>query len=336
MRSSFDRTRFGDEPDVHGMRQTTVAAIVGVATLAGSVYAADKGSSAANKASDAQSAAADKGIAEQRYQFDAIQKLLAPYVSAGTGALGGQQDLLGLNGNDAQSRAIQALQSSPAFTSANKAGQDAILARASATGGLRGGNVEAALGQFSPALLTSMINDQYNKLGGLTSIGQNAAAGVGNAGLATGNQVTNLLQQQGAAQAGGDLAAGRAAIGYGNAFGSGLGAYYAAGGTLFGTPAGYYTTPTPQGYFRNPQSAGGGGLNTFDSGGAGGDFSDIRLKTEIAPIGISGNGLPLYSFRYRWGGPRRVGHMAHEVAERFPHAVARHASGFLTVGYARL
>jgi hypothetical protein len=59
-----------------------------------------------------------------------------------------------------------------------------------ATGGLRGGNVQAALGQFQPQLLAQLIDQQYSRLGGLTSIGQNAAAGVGNAGMSTGNSIT--------------------------------------------------------------------------------------------------------------------------------------------------
>jgi hypothetical protein len=48
-------------------------------------------------------------------------------------------------------------------------------------------------------------------------MGQNAAAGVGTAGMQTGTNIANLLAQQGAAQAGGTLAAGAA---WGNTIGS--------------------------------------------------------------------------------------------------------------------
>ena len=69
------------------------AAIVGTSVVGGLV-SADAQRSAGNKAADAQREAAQQGIGEQRHQFDAIQKLLSPWVTAGTGALQQQQNLL--------------------------------------------------------------------------------------------------------------------------------------------------------------------------------------------------------------------------------------------------
>lgn len=201
-----------------------------VATIGAGIYAANKSSKAAGKAADAQSDSAQAGIDEQRRQFDAVQQLLSPYVNAGTGALGAQQNLIGLGGPGAQQQAIDALKNGPQFQSMLQQGENSILSNASATGGLRGGNVQAALGQFSPQLLSQLINQQYSQLGGLTSVGQNAAAGVGNAGLSTGNNISGLLQQQGAAQAGGYLAQGKADAGYANAITSGIGMYAGLGG----------------------------------------------------------------------------------------------------------
>jgi hypothetical protein len=185
---------------------------------------------ASNTAADATTAAANAGINQQQAQFAAIQKLLQPYVQAGTGALTAQGNLAGINGNDAQAQAIQALQASPLFTSAQKLGENRILANASATGGLRGGNVQAALAQFNPQLLSSTINDQYSRLGGLASNGQNAAAGVGNAGLSTGNNVSTLLGQIGSSQAGQALANGRADVSNIGGIGSALGQFLGNGG----------------------------------------------------------------------------------------------------------
>lgn len=207
-----------------------VAVAVAGAGIVGSVITADAASSAADTAANAQTGASNAGIAQQNKQFEAIQKLLQPYVTAGTGALGQQQNLTGLNGADAQQSAIDALQKSPAFTSAQQLGERSILANASATGGLRGGNTQAALAQFSPALLAQTINDQYARLGGLTSIGQNAAAGVGNAGMQTGNNVTQLLGQIGSAQAGNALAQGRATAGWVNGATGALGTFAGMGG----------------------------------------------------------------------------------------------------------
>lgn len=200
------------------------------ATLVGGVYSANQQGKAADKAAGIQSDAALAGIEQQNKQFEAIQKLLQPYVQAGTGALGAQQNLIGLGGQDAQKQAIAALQASPQFTSLLAQGENSILQNASATGGLRGGNTQAALAQFSPQLLAQTIQQQYQNLGGLSSIGQNAAAGVGNAGLSTGNNISNLLQQQGSALAGGALAQGKAQAGYANALTSSLGQFIGMGG----------------------------------------------------------------------------------------------------------
>lgn len=210
------------------------AAVVGAV---GSAYSARKGAKAAQNAAGAQVEAAELGIEEQRRQFDAMQELLSPYVAAGNGALAGQQDILGLNGPEAQQAAIAGIESSPMFGAMARQGEDAILQNASATGGLRGGNTQAAIGQFRPQLLNQLLEQQYARLGGLTQVGGNAAAGVGTAGMQTGNNVTQLLGQQGAAQAGSALAQGRA---YGQMANGITGAF----GTLAGGFGG--STPPPQ------------------------------------------------------------------------------------------
>lgn len=187
-----------------------LAAAVAGGTLVGGYMSSRAQTKAANKAADAQSEASQLGIEEQRRQFDQIQQLLAPFVTAGTGALSGQQDLVGLHGADAQRNAVALLEESPQFRAITQQGEDAILANASATGGLRGGNVQGALAQFRPQLLAQLIDQQYSRLGGLTQMGQASAAGVGSAGMQTGSNVAQLLGQQGAAQAGAALAAGNA------------------------------------------------------------------------------------------------------------------------------
>lgn len=174
----------------------------------GDLTGANQAADAARDASNVQAQMSREGIAEQRRQFDALQALLAPFVKTGTSALGGQADILGLNGADAQGSAISAIQGSPQFSTLLKSGENAILQNASATGGLRGGNTQRALMEYSPNLLAQLIEQQYSRLGGLTSLGQNSAAQTGNAGMQTGANIANLLGQQGAAQAGGILAQG--------------------------------------------------------------------------------------------------------------------------------
>lgn len=307
------------------------AAIPAGASLLGSLISSDATSSAAAT----QAGASQAGIAEQRRQFNEIQKLLSPYVQAGTGAIGGfqpfqaagrtafdeQMALLGLApetvapptvvgggfegiagtlgqlrptarseeelrnaligqftvptriesyggregdfqrtvggevdeaglaaaiqaaqaqdqaaqsafqaqampttryvggeaGRAAQEAAIQRLESSPFFQAKVRQGEEAMLQRASATGGLRGGNMQAALAQFRPQMLQQAIEDQYAKLGGIAGTGLGATEALYRGGQASatnqasqagalGANVATLLGQQGAAQAGGQLA----------------------------------------------------------------------------------------------------------------------------------
>jgi hypothetical protein len=206
------------------------------------IYSGSKAASAAKKAAGTQAESAQAGIDEQRRQFDLTQKLLGPYAQAGEGALSAQQALIGLAGPEAQAAAIRNIEMSPQFTSMVAQGENAMLQNASATGGLRGGNTQAALAQFRPNLLSGLIQQQYQNLGGLTTTGANAAAGVGSAGMQTGANVGNLLQQQGAATAGGQIAAGQSYLP--QALATGLGVFKGLGGT-FGAPAVPGVAPAP-------------------------------------------------------------------------------------------
>ena len=212
-----------------GLSGAALAGIaVGGATLISGMAQAD----AAESAAATQAGSAQAGIEEQRRQFDAVQKLLAPYVSAGQPALEAQQAFLGLRGPEEERAAIERIRGGETFQTLAKQGEEALLQRASATGGLRGGNVQAALAQFRPALLSNLIEQQYGRLGGMTALGQQSAAGVGTAGMSTGANVANLLGQQGAAIAGGELAQGRAIP---SGIAGGLGIYRGLGGTFGGS-----------------------------------------------------------------------------------------------------
>jgi len=181
-----------------------------VTDILGDLTGANDAADAARSASDTQAAASAAGVAENRRQFDKLIELMSPYVTAGTGALGAQQDLLGLSGADRQQAAIAGLEASPAFGALTRTGEEAILQNASATGGLRGGNTQRALAQFRPQLLSQLIEQQLSRLGGMTAMGQASAAGQASAGMNSANNIAQLLQQQGAATAGGQIAQGSA------------------------------------------------------------------------------------------------------------------------------
>lgn len=176
--------------------------------LIGDITGASQAADGASQAAATQAGAAQAGINEQRRQFDITQQNLAPFLRIGQGAAGGLGDLAGLGGQDAQAAAIAAIQGGPQFAAMQQLGQDSILANASATGGLRGGNTQGALGQFSPQLLSSLINDRFSQLGGLASLGAGTGTSLGGLGANSANSVSQLLQQQGAATAGGQIAQG--------------------------------------------------------------------------------------------------------------------------------
>jgi hypothetical protein len=222
-----------------------------VSALGGSL----EGSQAVGQASDVQQQAAQGGIDEQRRQFDEITKLLSPYTQAGAGALTAQQALAGLGGPEAERAAIERIREGETFKALSQQGEEALLQRASATGGLRGGNIQAALGQFRPQLLSSLIEQQYGRLGGITDVGQASAARQAGFGQQTGANVSTLLGQQGKVQAGGILSEqGALTGGITKAFGAiqGAGEF----GKLFGGStgqSGMYADPT-----LIPMQAGGG------------------------------------------------------------------------------
>ena len=304
------------------MPDPVTALVVGGSQLIGSSMQAD----AAGDAAAIQSGAAEAGIAEQRRQFEAMRELLKPYTEAGVPALAGlqpyaqagapaleqQQALLGLRGPEAQRAAIAGIEGGAGYQAQVQAGEEALLQRASATGGLRGGNIQGALAQFRPQMLQQEIERQYGRLGGmadigrvtqqnLAQIGQSSAAGTGSAGLQTGTNVANLLSQQGAALAGGELGEAKAY------------------GQLFNLPA----------QFLGMQMGGG------KAGGFGNLFSDIRLKKNIKKISTRPDGLNIYEFEYIWGGGRQVGLMAQEVQGVYPDAVSE-SGGYLMVNYSKV
>jgi hypothetical protein len=263
---------------------------------------------AAESASSAQIAGAEAGAAaqlessrlgieEQRRQFEEITRLLQPYVSAGVSALPGfrpfqeagtrafqqQQALSGLLGPEAQRAAISTLEQAPEYQGLVRQGEEALLQRASATGGLRGGNIQAALAQFRPQMLSEQIERQLGRLAGfsatglgvtgdLANLGQAAAARQAALGSATGSSIAGLLGEQGSAQAAAARTRGAAQAGAALAGGtSPTGQFLSAVPSMFGT---YYGLT---------------GQSPFSGMTAGG----IRSSFAQTPIGRSGFGTGL-------------------------------------------
>lgn len=77
-----------------------------------------------------------------------------------------------------------------------------------------------------------------------------------------------------------------------------------------------------------------GGL--FDAGSNLLMASDRRLKTDIKRVGQTDTGTPIYSFRYKSGGPTHIGYMAQDLIEGQPNAVVTGPDGFYRVNYAEV
>lgn len=269
---------------------------------------------ATTQAANTQAASSASQVAEQRRQFDYIKQLLSPFVNAGTSALSGQSDLLGLNGNGSQQTAINNIQNGSQFQTMLQQGEKSILQNASATGGLRGGNTQAALSQYSPQLLNQLVQQQYSNLGGLSSMGQNAAAGVGSAGQASTSAINGINQNATNALTGSIIANGNTQANTVNQI-AGLGsALYGSGilGTL-------------------PLSAAGTGSGIL--GGIASLFSDERLKSNIKRVGTHKKGFGIYE--YIKFGKREIGVLAQEIEKIIPQAVII-KNGYKSVNYSML
>jgi hypothetical protein len=62
-------------------------------------------------------------------------------------------------------------------------------------------------------------------------------------------------------------------------------------------------------------------------------WSDRRVKTDVERVGTLDNGLPVYAYRYIFGGPMQIGVMAQDVEVVNPQAVAE-IGGIKHVNYA--
>lgn len=289
------------------------AVVSAVTSIGGGFLQRNTERQAAAQASDAQVRGAEAGMAELQSQFANLQALLKPYVDVGPESLQGQRALVGLGGPEQEAAQIARIEQSPLFQAQVRQGEEAMLQGASATGGLRGGNIQAALAQFRPGMLQQQIDLQFERLGGLTALGQRTAAAQAGAGMGLGEAIAGLQGDIGASRAGRAMAEqqaqGRFQGGLFNLAGQALPSL----GRMFGGSSG----PQPLG----------------NQGGAG--FSDIRLKENIKKIGTRPDGLGVYEFDYIWGGGRNIGLMAQEVNEVYPHAVGV-VDGYLTVNYSQV
>jgi len=180
---------------------------LGIAEI-GSSYLSARG---ANKAAGKQVDAANRALEFDQKKFDEIQRMIKPFVAGGQRQIKGlnpylkfgvraatrQANLLGLQGAEAQQASISAIEGGPELALLAQQGEEAILQNAAATGGVRGGNTQAALAQFRPRILSDLISLEIERLGGVSAAGRGSALSL----LAAGTGAAATLGEAAQAQA---------------------------------------------------------------------------------------------------------------------------------------
>jgi hypothetical protein len=159
-----------------------------------------------------QSGAAKGGQSEVMTMFNQLQKLLGPYAAAGTSALPELQALLGAGGtpgSPANTAAMQnQLENMPGYEFALNQGLKSTQNSFGSRGlGISGAAMKGA-DQFSTGLASGTYNSLVQQLQALTGMGENAAAGVGTAGMGAGTTIAQLMQNAATAQGAGAVGAG--------------------------------------------------------------------------------------------------------------------------------
>lgn len=131
-----------------------------IGSVLGGITGTKQAAKGAQNAANTQAAAAQNAIAEQQAARLSNEQRQQPFVNAGTSALAQQMSLIGLNGAAGQQGAIDALLASPEYSTAVRQSEQAILANASATGGLRGGNVQNSLATNRQDLFSNLLSQR--------------------------------------------------------------------------------------------------------------------------------------------------------------------------------
>lgn len=137
---------------------------------------------AAEDAAELQAEASRTNIAESARQFDITQEGLRPFQEAGEGALGQQQALLGLSGQDEQQAAFQAFNESPGQSFLRERAERSLVRQSGALGGLGGGNVRSELTRQGVGFAQQDFQNQFGRLGQIAGQGQAAATNIGQFG----------------------------------------------------------------------------------------------------------------------------------------------------------
>ncbi|MFW1903658.1 DNA transfer protein p32 [Acinetobacter baumannii] len=187
--------------------------------IIGSITGSTKAAKAAQEAGNQQFEATKYASDQQREMFDELRKDQQPYMQAGSDALKQLMGGMGADGQFMKTYSGQDIYNDPSYKFRLNQGLDAIQSGAAAQGGLLSGATQKALSDYGQNFASQEYQNgynrfnadqtnQYNRLANLVGLGQSAAAGVGNAGMQTGQAIANNTMAGANAQAAGTIAAG--------------------------------------------------------------------------------------------------------------------------------
>lgn len=222
--------------------------IIAGGALLGGMISSQGSQSAANT----QANATNQANANQMGMFNQTQQNLAPYMAAGSSGLNQLNSFLQGPGSQYYPGFSYNPASDPLYNWELNQGLGAITNQASALGGVNSGNTLKALSNYGENQALNSYQQEfqnynnnlnnwqaqtgniYNRLSNVVGLGENAAAGVGNAGLQTANIMGANTTGLGNTQAANDIAQG-------NIWG---GTLQQAFGALGSNPTNPYATPS--------------------------------------------------------------------------------------------
>lgn len=190
-----------------------------MSSVIGAITGSSKQAKAQKEAGNQMVDASNRATDVQKQMFDQMRQDQQPYMNAGTDALKSLMGGMGENGQFMQTYNGQDIYNDPSYQFRLNQGLDAVQSGAAAAGGLLSGATQKALSNYGQNFASQEYQNaynrfnadqtnKYNRLSNIVGLGQNAAAGVGNAGIQTGQAIANNTLAGANAQAAGTIAAG--------------------------------------------------------------------------------------------------------------------------------
>jgi len=175
------------------------------------IISAGIGAVASSKAADKQAEAANNALNFQKETYNNSQANFKPYLDIGKGATYTLGQLTGTGGNGQAD--YSSFFKDPSYTFAQQQGELGIERGANARGMNLSGGTLKDLATFNSGLASQQYGNYFNRLMGLSQLGQASAAGSAANSTTAAGQIGNTMQGVGQAQASGIVGGANAITG---------------------------------------------------------------------------------------------------------------------------